>query len=130
MCSRIGDVDRATEAELRLVEQQREGVLRNRRQRGGPAENRPVTHRVDAELAIRDRLEPPIRGVVLDPLPVAAEAVAVVQHRRVLVGERRALIEFAGGEFTEPVEMRFEMCAQVIRRDRSRADRATTASAR
>ncbi len=126
----IGDVDRTTEAELRLVEQQRERVLRDRRQRGGPTENRPVTHRVDAEFAVRNRLEPPIRRVILDPLPVAAEAVAVMQLRRMLVRERRTLVEFAGGEFAEPVEMRFEMRAQIVRQIDARADPATTASAR
>ena len=46
--------------------------------------------------------------MVVDPVLVAAEAVARMQHRRVLVGDAREFIEPAAGQRAEPVEMRLE----------------------
>ena len=50
----------------------------------------------------------------LDPLRVAAEAVAMMQHRRVLVGKARALIEVIACERAEPVEMRRDVRVQFV----------------
>ncbi|MGY4484751.1 uncharacterized protein involved in high-affinity Fe2+ transport [Bradyrhizobium sp. LM3.2] len=47
--------------------------------------------------------------MVFDPLHVAAELVALVQHRRVPVGEPRAVVEMAAGQFTQAIEMRFDV---------------------
>src|SRR5262245_61180069 len=74
-----------------------------------------MTHRMDAELSIGDRLEPPISRMVFDPLPVAAEPITRVQHRRVPVSERRTFVEFTGCEPTETVEVRQQMRKQIVR---------------
>ena len=52
--------------------------------------------------------------MIFDPLRVAAETVALMQHRRVAVGEPRAFVEMAAGERAEPVEMRLDMAKQRI----------------
>ncbi len=56
-----------------------------------------------------------IGRVIFDPLRVAAEFVALVQHRRMAVGEPRAFVEMATGEPAEPVEMRLDVVEQRIR---------------
>ena len=55
------------------------------------------------------RLEFTVRRVIFDPLRVTPETVAMMQLRRVPVREPRTLVEFTGGEFTQPVEVRFDM---------------------
>ena len=52
--------------------------------------------------------------MIFDPLRVAAKAVALVQHRRMPVGQPRAFVEMAAGERAEPVEMRLDMAEQRI----------------
>lgn len=71
--------------------------------------------RVNAELAERGVLQLAIGRVVFDPLHVAAELIALVQHRRVPVGEPRAFVEPAAGQFTQPIEMRFDVTEQRLR---------------
>ena len=69
-------------------------------------------HRVNAEFTERGALEFAIRRMIFDPLRVAPETVALVQHRHVAVGEPRAFIEMAAGERAKPVEMRLDMAEQ------------------
>ena len=102
----VRHVDRAAEAEFRLVEEVRERVLGDGGVGRGPAQDaRAVGHGVDAELAVGDALELSIRGVVLDPLLVAPEAVAGVQNGHVPVGEARAAIQLVAREGAQAVEM-------------------------
>lgn len=68
-----------------------------------PTQNGPMAHGVNAELSIRHRFEPSIRGVVFDPLPIAPEPIAMVQLRRMTIGQRRALIKLTGGQLTQTV---------------------------
>ena len=56
-----------------------------------------------------------IGRVIFDPLHVAAELVALVQHRRMAVGEPRAFVEMAAGERAEAVEMRLDVAEQRLR---------------
>ena len=51
------------------------------------------------ELAEGGALKLPIGRMILDPLHVAAEAVALMEDRGMAVGEPRAFIEMAAGEF-------------------------------
>ena len=44
--------------------------------------------------------------MVVDPVLVAAEAVARLQHRRVLVGHHGEIVEPIAGERAQPLEMR------------------------
>ena len=106
----VGDIDRAAEAELGLIEQKRKCVLGDNRVSVAPAQNALADrHRVNAELRERDLLQFAIGRVIFDPLHVAAEAVARVQDRRVAIGEARAFIEMTTGERTQPVKMRLDM---------------------
>ena len=52
---------------------------------------------MNAELAERSLLQFPIGRVILDVLGIAAELVALVQHRRVAIGQPRAFVEMAAG---------------------------------
>ena len=52
--------------------------------------------------------------MVFDPLHVAAEAVALMQHRYMPVGQPRAFVEMTAGQRAEPVEMRLDMSEQRI----------------
>ena len=79
----------------------------------GPAQNALADrHRVNAELAERGALQLAIGRMILDPLRVAAETVALVQHRGVAVGQPRAFVEMTAGERAEPVEMRLDVAEQ------------------
>ena len=69
---------------------------------------------MNAEFAERHALQLAIGRMVLDPLHVAAEAVALVQHRNVPVGQPRAFVEMTAGEPTQAVEMRLDMAEQRI----------------
>ena len=64
---------------------------------------------MQAELVEADLLHLVIGRMMLDPLHVAAEAVAVVEDRRMLVGLVGPAIEVAAGQSAEPVEVRPEM---------------------
>ena len=111
----VGDVDRAAHAEFGLVEQEREGVLGHDGIFVRPAHDALADRqRVNAELAERGFLQFAIGRVIFDALRVAAELVALVQHRRMAVGEPRAFVEIAAGQFAEPVEMRLDMAEQRI----------------
>ena len=74
-----------------------------------------MAHGVELEIAERDLLHLAIGGVIVDPVLVAAETVARMQHRRMLVGGARQFIEPAAGQFAEAMEMRFQML-EIIRR--------------
>ena len=52
--------------------------------------------------------------MVFDPLGVAAEAVALMQHRHMPVGQPRAFVEMTAGQRAEPIEMRLDMAKQRI----------------
>ena len=109
----VGDVDRAAHAEFGLVEQEREGVLGHDRVFVRPAHDALADRqRVDAELAERGFFQFAIGRVIFDVLGIAAELVALVQHRRVAVGKPRAFVERAAGQFAEAVEMRLDMPEQ------------------
>ena len=111
----VGDVDRAAEAEFGLVEQERKGVLGHDGIFVRPAHDALADrHRVNAELAERGALQFAIGRMIFDPLHVAAEPVALMQHRRVAVGEPRAFVEMAAGKRAEPVEMRLDMAKQRV----------------
>ncbi len=71
-------------------------------------------HGVNAEFAERGALEFAIGRMIFDPLRVAAEAVALMQHRHVTVGEPGAFVEMAAGERAEPIEMRLDMAKQRV----------------
>ena len=70
---------------------------------------------MNAEFAERMALQLAIGRMILDPLDVAAEAVALMQDRHVPVGQPRAFVEMPAGERAQPVEMRFDMTEQSIR---------------
>ncbi len=112
----VGDIDRAAQAELGLVEQKREGVLGHHGIFVRPAQNALAQrHRVNAELAEGGALQLAIGRMIFDPLRVAAEAVALMQHRHVPVGEPRAFVEMTAGERAQPIEMRLDMAEQRVR---------------
>ena len=67
-----------------------------------------MAHGVKLEIAERDLFHFAIGRMVIDPVLVAAEAVARMQHRRMLVGDPREFIEPAARKPAEPVEMRFQ----------------------
>ena len=111
----VGDVDRAAHAEFGLVEQEREGVLGDDGIFVRPAHDALADrHRVNAELAERGLLQFAIGRMIFDVLGIAPEAVALVQHRRMAVGQPRAFVEIAAGQSAEPIEMRFDMAKQRI----------------
>ncbi len=70
---------------------------------------------MNAELAEGGALEFAVGRVILDPLRVAAELVALVQHRRMAVGQPRAFVEMAAGHGAEPVEMRLDVAERRVR---------------
>ena len=69
---------------------------------------------MNAELAERGLFQFTIGRVIFDVLRIAAELVALMQHRRVAVGEPRAFVEIAAGQFAEAIEMRLDMAEQRI----------------
>ena len=121
----VGDIDRATQAELGLVEQKREGVLGHHRISPRPAQNALANrHRMDAEFAERGALQFAIGRMILDPLGIAAEAVALMQLRHMPVGQPRAFVEMTAGERSQPIEMRLDMAEQRIGQMNPQADRS------
>ena len=121
----VGDVDRATQAELGLVEQKRKGVFGDNRILVRPAHDALAQrHRVNAEFAERRLLQFAIGRVIFDILRVAPKTVALVQHRHVAVGQPRAFVEMTAGQRAEPVEMRLDMAEQRRRADGCAADRS------
>ena len=69
---------------------------------------------MNAELAERGLLQLAIGRVIFDLLGIAAELVALVQHRRMAVGKPRAFVEMAAGKPAQPIEMRLDMAKQRI----------------
>ena len=67
---------------------------------------------MNAELAERGLFQFAIGRVIFDVLGIAAELVALVQHRRVAVGKPRAFVEMPAGESAEAIEMRLDMVKQ------------------
>ncbi|OIQ64961.1 hypothetical protein GALL_534860 [mine drainage metagenome] len=111
----IGDIDRAPQTELGLIEQKRKGVLGNNRVFLRPAQNALAKrHRMYAELAKRGTLEFAIGRMIFDPLDIAAKAVALMQHRHVPVGEPGTFVETTARERAQPVEMRLDMAEQRV----------------
>jgi hypothetical protein len=116
LAATVGDIDRAAETELGLVEQKRKGVLGHHGIGFVPAHDALAQrHRVNSEFAEGGALKLAIGRMIFDPLRIAPEAVALVQHRHVAIGEPRALVEMAAGERTEPIEMRLEVAEQRVR---------------
>ena len=72
-------------------------------------------HRVNAELAEGCALELAIGRVILDPLHVAAETIALVQHRDMTIGKPRAFVEMAAGKFAQTIKMRLDVTKQCVR---------------
>ena len=110
---RVRHRDRAHQAEFALHEEIGEGVLHQRVCRLRQAEHAgAMAHRVQAEFLVGDLLHLAIGGVVVDPVLVAAEPVARLQHRRMLVGDHREFVEAAAGQLAQPLEMRRHLRAQ------------------
>ena len=103
----VGHRDRAHQAELGLHEEIGDAVLHQRMRRLAHAQHAgAMAHGVHAELLEGDLLHLAIGRVVVDPVLVAAEAVARLQHRRMLVGDLRQLVEPVAGQRAQPIEMR------------------------
>jgi len=112
----VGDVDRATETELRLIEQEGEGVLGNDGILVRPAHDALADrHRVNAELSERRLLQFAIGRVIFDPLHIAAELVALMQYRHMPIRQPCAFVEVPAGKLAQPIEMRLDMTEQRIR---------------
>ena len=124
---RVGHAHRATQAELRLHEEVGQGVLGGRRHRARPAEHaRPVRHRGEAIFRERDALHLHVGRVFLDPLAVGTRAVAVMEPRRIPVGDARELVERVTGERAEALEMRQQVRVQLwleVQREQRRESR-------
>ena len=73
-----------------------------------------MAHGVKLEIAERDFLHFAVGRMIIDPVLVAAEPVARIQHRRVLVGDPRQFIKPAASERAEAIEMRLQP-AKIIR---------------
>ena len=71
-----------------------------------------MAHRVQAQFAERDPLHFAVGRMILDPILVAAEAVARMEHRGMLVGGVGKLVEAAARESAEAIEMGLEVGAQ------------------
>ena len=111
----VGHADRAHQPELGLHEQILQRVFGDRRQRAIHAERAgAMAHGVKLEIAERDVLHLAVGRVVVDPVLVAAETVARVQHRRMLVGDPGEFVEPAAGQRAETIEVRLKP-AKIIR---------------
>ena len=71
-----------------------------------------MRHRMQPEFAETDPLHLTIRRMELDPVLVAAETIARMKHRRMLVGDFGELVESAACELAEAIEMRLHRIAQ------------------
>ena len=67
-----------------------------------------MAHGVELEVAEGDPLHLAIGRMILDPVLVAAEPVARMQHRRMPVGDAGELVEPAAGKQPEALEMRLQ----------------------
>ena len=99
--------DRAHQAELGLHEEIGDAVLHQRMRGLLHAQHAgAMAHGVHAEVVEGDLLHLAVGGMVVDPVLVAAEAVARLQHRRMLVGHHGEIVEPVAGERAQPLEMR------------------------
>ena len=71
-----------------------------------------MRHRMQPEFAEPDPLHLAIRRMELDPILVAAKAIARMEHRRMLVGNFRELVEPPARKIAEAIEMRLHRSAQ------------------
>ena len=71
-----------------------------------------MAHRMQSEFAERDPLHLAIGRMIFDPILVAAEAVARMKHRGMLVSGVGKLVQAAAREFAEAIEMGLQMSAQ------------------
>jgi hypothetical protein len=71
-----------------------------------------MRHRMKTEFAETNPFHLAIRRMELDPVMVAAETIARMEHGRMLVGNLGEFVETAAGELAETVEMRFHRGAQ------------------
>src|SRR6266536_5325218 len=108
----IGDADRAYQPELGLHEEILENIFGDRRQRPVEPEYAAVAHRVELKIAEADPLHFAVGRMVLDPIFVPAVAVARMEPGRMLVGDRRELVEPPAGQPAQALEMRLEMIPQ------------------
>jgi hypothetical protein len=123
----VGHADRAHQAEFGLHEQILQRVFGDRRQRAIHAEHASaMAHGVKLEIRERDVLHVAIGRMVVDPVLVAAETVARVQNRWMLVGEASQLVEPAAGQHAEAIEVRFQV-AEIFRREIKRQQIAQAA---
>ena len=74
-----------------------------------------MAHGVKLEVAEGNALHLTIGGMIDDAVLVAAEAIACLQHRRMLIGDARQLVEPTAGELTQPREVRLEMRMRIGR---------------
>jgi len=125
----VGDADRAHEAELGLHEKVLQCIFRNEGSGAVEAEcPGPMAHGVELEVAEGDLLHLAVGGVILDPVLVAAQTVAGVQHRRIAVGEAGELVEPATREPADARQMGREV--GVCRRLEIEADEIAQAAVR
>ena len=111
----VGDADRAHQPEFGLHEQILQRVFGDRGQRAIHAERAAaMAHGVKLEIAEGDVFHLAVGRVIVDPVFVAAKAIARMQHRRVLVGDPRQFVEPAAGERAEAIEMRLQL-AEIVR---------------
>jgi hypothetical protein len=68
-----------------------------------------MAHGVELEVAEGDSLHLAIGGMIADAVLVATEAVARLQHRRILVGNTRKLVQPAAGQRAKAREMRLKL---------------------
>ena len=70
---------------------------------------------MDAEIAEADPLHLPVGGVEFDPVLVAPESVARMQHGSMPVRQPGQLVETTAGDSAEAPEMRKHVFAQLVR---------------
>ena len=113
---RVGHRHRTAQPELGLHKQVGQRVLGRGRHRFVPAEHAAaVRHRREPELAERDALELDVGRVLDDARLVGAAPRAHRQRRRVLVRDRRELVEAPACEPAQPVEVRREVLEELAR---------------
>ena len=67
-----------------------------------------MAHGVKLKVTEGDAFHLAIGGVIVDPVFVAAEAIARMENRWVLVRDPRQLVEPAAGQGAEPMQMRLQ----------------------
>ena len=67
-----------------------------------------MAHGVKLEIAECDRFHFAVGRMVIDPVLVAAEAIARIQYRRMLVSGPRQFIQPAAGQRAEAIKMRLK----------------------